>query len=66
MATKPARKTTAKPAETLAPEGAGENAAPVEEFPLSKRATAQDCANAGLRNGMTPAEVEAALARVMS
>lgn len=69
--TKAARKTAAPAvkttgAETTKPEGAGVDAAQVDEFPLTKRATAQDCANAGLRNGMSPAEIEAALSRVMS
>ena len=68
--TKAARKTAptaAKGAETTLPEGEGVNAAaePADEFPLTKRATAQDCANAGLRNGMSAADVEAALSRVM-
>ena len=65
--TRAARKTTppaakTEGAETTKPEGAAQ----ADEFPLTKRATAQDCANAGLRNGMSPAEIEAALSRVMS
>lgn len=34
-------------------------------YPLSKRANADQVAAAGLKNGMTPDEVEAALSRVM-
>lgn len=34
-------------------------------YPLSKRANADQVAAAGLKNGMSPDEVEAALSRVM-
>lgn len=40
--------------------------APVVEFPLSARATAQDLRAAGCTNGMSPEQIERCLARVMS
>lgn len=68
MATKPkTRKQVESDAAQLAERlGEGDGVDTVADlYPLSKRATADQVAAAGLKNGMTPEEVEAALSRVM-
>lgn len=60
---KQVRDTAAAIAQTLGDEGGAETVADL--YPLSKRANADQVAAAGLKNGMTPDEVEAALSRVM-
>lgn len=66
MATKPkTRKQVAADAAELAPLIGDTLDTVADLYPLSKRANADQVAAAGLKNGMSPEEVESALSRVM-